>query len=58
MPWPKAGATQFHAQLELPEKGSAIKGSDICNNFDLEPMDLQNGPSPGCYQPSPEVLIV
>ncbi len=26
MPWPQTGATQCHAQLELPDKGRAIKG--------------------------------
>ena len=26
MPWPKIGATQYHAQLGLPEKGRGIKG--------------------------------
>ena len=58
MPWPKTGATQYHAQLGLPDKGRAIKGLVVCNNWDLEPLDLLNGPSPGCYQPSPKVLLV
>ena len=58
MPWPKTGATQYHAQLGLPDKGRAIKGLVICNNRDIEPLDLQNGLALGCYQPSPEVLIV
>ena len=35
MPWPKAGATQYHAQLGLPDKGHAIKGFVICNSWDL-----------------------
>ncbi len=43
MPWPQTGATQYHAQLGLPDEGSAIKGLDVCNNKDLEPLDLQNG---------------
>ena len=30
MPWPQTGATNYHAQLELPDKGSAIKGLDVC----------------------------
>ncbi len=25
MPWPKTGATQYHAQLGLPDKGHSIK---------------------------------
>ena len=25
MPWPKTGATYYHAQLGLPDKGHAIK---------------------------------
>ena len=25
-PWPKTGATHYHAQLELPGKGREIKG--------------------------------
>ncbi len=50
MLWPEIGATQYHG---LPDKGRAI------NVWDLEPLDLLlNGLAPGCYQPSPEVLIV
>ncbi len=30
MPWPPTGATHYHAQLELPDKGRAIKGSVAC----------------------------
>ena len=26
IPWPRKGATQYHAQLGLPDKGRAIKG--------------------------------
>ena len=45
-------------QLELPDKGCAIKGLFICNGLDLEPLDLLNGLALGsCYQPSPEVGI-
>ena len=54
----QTGATQYHAQLGLPEKGRATKGLVVCNNLDLEPLDLQNGLDLGCYQPSPEVLIL
>ena len=57
MPWPPIGATQYHAQLGLPDKGRGIKGLVVCNNWDLEPLDLLNGLALGCYQPSPVVLI-
>ena len=58
MPWPQTGATQYHAQLGLPDKDRAIKGLIVCNNWDLEPLYLLNSLALGCYQPSPEVLIV
>ena len=35
MPWPQTGATQYHAQLGLPDKDRAIKGLIVCNNWDL-----------------------
>ena len=57
MPWLQTGATQYHAQLGLPDKGRAIKGLVVCNSWDLEPLDLLNGLALGCYQPSPEVLL-
>ena len=37
------GATQYNAQLGLPDKVRAIKGLFVCNNWDLEPLDLLNG---------------
>ena len=55
MPWPKSGATQYRAQLGLPDKGRAQKELVVCNSCDLEPWDLLNGLALGCYQPSPEV---
>ncbi len=58
MPWPQTGATQYNAQLGLPDKGRANKELVVCNNWDLEPLDLLNGLALGCYQPSPEVFIV
>ncbi len=58
MPWPPKGAPQYHAQLGLPDKGRAIKKLVVCNNWDLEPLDLLNGLAIGSYQPSPEVLFV
>ena len=33
IPWPKIGATQYHAQLELPDKDSAIKGLVVSRMF-------------------------
>ena len=57
MPWTKTGATQYHAQLGLRDKGRAINGLVVCNNWDLKPLDLLNGLALDCYQPSPEVLI-
>ncbi len=55
MTWPQTGATQYHAQLGLPDEGHTIKGLVICIGWDPEPLDLQNGFALGCYQPSPEV---
>ncbi len=54
MPWPTIGATQYHVQLRLPDKGRAIKGLVVSNNLDLGVFDLLNGLVIGCYQPSPE----
>ena len=54
----RTGATQYHEQLGLPDKGRAIKGLVVTNNWDLEPLDFLNGLALGCYQPSPKVLIV
>ncbi len=58
MSWPQTGATQYNAQLGLTDKSRAIKGLVVCNNWDLEPLDLINGQALGCYQPSTEVLNV
>ena len=58
MPWPQIGATQYHAQLGFPDKGRAIKGFVVCNDWDLEPLNLLNGLALECYQSSPEALIV
>ena len=30
MPWPQTGATQYHAQLGLPDKGRATKEWVVC----------------------------
>ncbi len=55
MPWPQTGATHYHAQLGLPDKGLAIKELVVCNSWDLKPWDLLHGLALGYYQPSPEV---
>ena len=41
-----------HSQLGLPDKGCAIKGFVVCNDWDLETFDLLNGLALDCYQPS------
>ncbi len=58
MPEPQTGATQYHAQLGLPDKGRAIKGLVVCNKWDIEPLVILNGLALCCSQTSPEVLIV
>ncbi len=58
MPWPQICATQYHAQLGLSDKDRAIKELVVCNSWDLEPWDLLQGLALGCYQLSPEVLLV
>ena len=57
MPWPQTGATQYHVQLGLQAKNRVIKELVVSNEWNLEPFKL-NGLALGCYQPSPEVLIV
>ncbi len=58
MSWHKTGATHYHAQLELPDKGRAIKGLVVWNSWYLEPWDLLNGLALGCYHPFPEVWLI
>ncbi len=58
MPWSQIGGTQYHAQLGLPDYGRAIKGLVVCNNWDLEPLDLLNVLALGFYKLFPEVLII
>ncbi len=55
MPWLQTSATQYRAQLGLPDKGRAIKELVVCNSWDLEPLDMLKGLALCCYQPSPEV---
>ncbi len=35
MPWPKTGATTYHAKLGLPSKGRAIIGLAVCISWDV-----------------------
>ena len=53
MPWPRTGATQYHAQFGLPDKSRVIKGLVVCNDWYLQPLDPLNVLVLGCYQPSP-----
>ena len=55
---PDIDSMSRYAPLGLADKGRAIKGFVVCNNWDLEPLDLLKGLALGCYQPSSEVLIV
>ena len=48
MPLTQTGATHYHAQLGLPDRGRAIKGLVVCNSWDLEPLELLNGLALGC----------
>ena len=43
MPWPQIGATYYHVQLGLPDKGSTIKGLIVCYVVWLEIYDLWDG---------------
>ncbi len=53
--WVGKCLTQYHAELGLPDKGRAINGLVVvCNDCDIEPLDLLNGLALGCYQPSPD----
>ncbi len=58
MPWPQTGATPYHAQLGLPDKGHAIKRLVDSNNLDIETLDLLNVLALGCYQTSLDVSKV
>ncbi len=35
LPWLKSGATHYHAQLGLPDKGHAVIGLVVCNIWDV-----------------------
>ncbi len=43
----QTGVTQYHAQL-LTKIGRAITWLVVCNDWDLEPLDLLNGLALGC----------
>ncbi len=53
MPWPKRGATQYHNKSSRI-KGCTIKELVVCNNLDLEPLDLLNGTALGCFLTVPQ----
>ena len=50
MPWPQTDTTNYIAQLGLPNKGRAIKELFVCNDWDLEPLDLLNGQALCCIE--------
>ncbi len=58
MPWPQTGATKYHPQLRLPDNGRAIKGMVVCNNWDLDTLDLLNGLALGCYQSYQQTFVI
>ena len=58
MPQPQTDATHYHEKLGPPDKSCAIKGFVVCNDWDLETLDVLYGLSLGCYPPSPEVWYV
>ena len=48
MPWPKAGATQYHTELGLPDKSRASKGLVVCYLVWLESLGWVCGPAQMC----------
>ncbi len=58
MLWPQTVATQYHTHLGIQDIVRAIKRLVVFNDLELEPLDLLNGLAPGCYQPTPVILIV
>ncbi len=52
MLWSKKGSIHYYARLGLQVKEGAMVNY---NGWDLDPLDLRNGRTLGCYQPSPEV---
>ena len=46
---PQKEANYYHAQLGPQDKGRTIKELVVCNDWDLEPLDLLNGLALGCY---------
>ena len=41
MPWLQTVATHYHTKIELPGKLRTIKGLVVCNDWDVEPLDLK-----------------
>ncbi len=58
VPWPQIGATQYHAQLGLPDKGRTIKELVFCNDWDLEHLDLRNEQALGYYVNRPLLYVL
>ena len=44
--------------MSMKNASAPNKRNSVCNDWDLEPLDLLNGLALGYYQRSPEVLIV
>ena len=46
MPWTQTGVTQYYTLSGVPDIGRAMKGFVVCNDWDLEPVDLlkRSGP--------------
>ncbi len=40
IPWPKTGATRYHEHKGLSGKDIGLV---VCNEWDIEPLDLLNG---------------
>ena len=57
MRWPKTGATYYHTQLGLPDRGRTIKGLFLCNSWDFSAFGLLQRVALRCYQPSLELII-
>ncbi len=47
MPWTETGATHYHAQLGLPDKGRTIKGLVVCYVVFLGSIKWVSRPSQG-----------
>ena len=55
MPWPKTGATHYHAHFDLPDKSRAINWLVVCFSWDV--IAFRPALHSGSMLLSPEVLI-